>query len=154
MRSGNGASYNGFNSQKSDLLMNAVSTPQFVPNQIVCIESGPSWLFGEMVQHVTARHQCWVRPLVLAIALDTPSRVETIGGTGWEWYDLREGSDLLLPERLWREALDMEVLPLMALLYQAEDKPEVGAPRSQVARQQLHGFVRQVCATQPEIFRS
>jgi hypothetical protein len=134
--------------------MNAVSAPQFVPNQIVCLESGRSWLFGEMVQHVTVRQQCWVRPLVLAIAVDPLARLETIGATGWEWYDLREGSDLLLPERLWREALDLEVLPLMALLYQAEDKPEVGQPRRQVAGQQLNGFVRQVCAMQPEIFRS
>jgi hypothetical protein len=134
--------------------MNAATATQFSPNQIVCIESGPSWLFGEMVQHVTTRHQCWVRPLVLAIAQDDQARVETIGATGWEWYDLREGSDLLLPERLWREALDMEVLPLMALLFQAEDKPEVGQPRRQVAKQQLNSFVRQVCAMQPEIFRS
>jgi hypothetical protein len=135
--------------------MNAVvAIAQFSPNQIVCIESGQSWLFGEMVQHVTLRQQCWVRPLVLAIAQGESSRVETIGGDGWEWHDLREGSDLLLPERLWREALDTEVLPLMALLYQAEDKPVVGVPRDQVARQQLHSFVRQVCAAQPEVFRS
>ncbi len=134
--------------------MNAVFTPSFVPHQIVCIESGRSWLFGEMVQHVTARQQCWVRPLVLAIGVDPLARLERIGGEGWEWHDLREGADLLLPERLWREALDMEVLPLMALLYQIEDKPEVGQPRRQVAKQQLHGFVRQVCAMQPEIFRS
>jgi hypothetical protein len=127
---------------------------QFSPNQIVCIESGQRWLFGEMVQHVTLRHQCWVRPLVLAIAVDPLARLEAIGGDGWEWYDLREGSDLLLPERLWREALDVEVLPLMALLYQAEDKPVVGQPRDQVARQQLHSFVRQVCAAQPEMFQS
>jgi hypothetical protein len=132
--------------------MNAVSATPFVPNQIVCIESGRSWLFGEMVQHVTARQQCWVRPLVLAIAVDPLARLETIGADGWEWYDLREGSDLLLPERLWREALDMEVLPLMALLYQAEDKPVVGQTRDQVAQQQLHGFVRQVCQAPPEIF--
>jgi hypothetical protein len=142
----------GFNSQKSDLFMNAVSATLFVPNQIVCIESGRSWLFGEMVQHVTARQQCWVRPLVLAIAVDPLARLEAIGGEGWEWHDLREGSDLLLPEGWWREALDMEVLPLMALLYQAEDKPVVGQPRDQVARQQLHGFVRQVCQAQAAIF--
>lgn len=127
---------------------------QFSPNQIVCIESGQRWLFGEMVQHVTLRHQCWVRPLVLAIAVAPAARMATIGGDGWEWYDLREGADLLLPEQLWREALDVEVLPLMALLYQAEDKPVVGQPRGQVARQQLHRFVQAVCQAQPEMFRS
>ncbi len=135
--------------------MNAVPATLFVPNQIVCIESGRSWLFGEMVQHVTARQQCWVRPLVLAIAVDPLARLETIGGAGWEWHDLREGSDLLLPERWWREALDVEVMPLMALLYQAEDKPSpIGPPRDQVARQQLHRFVQQVCAAPPAIVKA
>jgi hypothetical protein len=43
-------------------------------------------------------------------------------------------------------------MPLMALLYQAEDKPSpIGPPRDQVARQQLHGFVQQVCQSQAAI---
>ncbi|MBE9033366.1 hypothetical protein IQ266_26890 [filamentous cyanobacterium LEGE 11480] len=129
-----------------------MANSQFSPNQIVCIESGQSLLFGEMVQHVTLRSQCWVRPLVLAVALNDMARIESIGSSDWDWYDLREGSDLLLPEQLFREALDIEVLPLMALLFQAEDKPLVGQPRDQVAKQQLHNFVRQVCQTQPEVF--
>jgi hypothetical protein len=128
----------------------------FATNQIVCLESGQSLLFGEMVQHVVARNQCWVRPLVLAIATDVAARVESIGILGWEWYDLREGADLLLPEQLFRQALDVEVLPLMSLLYQAEeDKPgDMRQQRGQVARQKLHGFVRQVCRLQPEAFQN
>lgn len=124
----------------------------FRSNQIVCLESGRSRLFGEMVQHITARNQCWVRPLILAIALNETARVETIGDAAWEWHDLREGSDLLLPEQLFREALDLEVLPLMALLYQSEDKAEGEPSRDQVARQKLHAFVHQVCQTQPDVF--
>jgi hypothetical protein len=125
----------------------------FQPNQIVCIEMPPTWLFGEVVQHVTTRHQCWVRPLVLATQKHRTARLETIGHDGWEWYDLRPGSDLLLPEQLFREALDLEVLPLMSLLFQAEDKAQGENDRDTIARQQLHAFVRQVCQSKPQAFR-
>jgi hypothetical protein len=136
--------------------------PIFWPNQVVCIETAQRFLFGEMVQHVTARHHCWVRPLVLASALNESARLETIGDAHWQWYDLRQGSDLLLPEGLFRAALDMEVLPLMSLLFQAEDKArplgdQVILAQQQrdatIARQQLNAFVRQVCQTKPEAFR-
>jgi hypothetical protein len=94
-----------------------------------------------------------VRPLVLATQNDPTARLETIGHDGWEWYDLRSGSDLLLPEQLFREALDMEVLPLMSLLFQAEDKAQGENDRDTIARQQLHAFVRQVCQNRPQAFR-
>lgn len=127
----------------------------FWPNQIVCLESNPSLLFGEVIEHVTTRKQCWVRPLVLAIAADAAAHIESIATTGWDWYDLRDGSDLLLPEQLFRAALDMEVLPLMSLLYQAESKSTDGQQqRSQTARQQLHQFIRQLCQSQPQVFQN
>lgn len=127
----------------------------FSPNQIVCLESGQHLLFGEVIQHVTARKQCWARPLVLAIAADATARIESITSTGWDWYDLRDGADLLLPEQLFRAALDIEVLPLMSLLYQAEAKPMDAQPqRGQAARQQLHRFVQQLCQSQPQAFQN
>jgi hypothetical protein len=136
-----------------DLPLYKAMDPTFSPNQIVCIEAMQSLLFGEMVQHVTARRHCWVRPLVLATAIDRAARIETIGDACWEWYDLRQGADLLLPQQVFRAALDVEVLPLMSLLYQAEDKPQPECDRGTIARQQLNLFVRQVCDTKPELFR-
>jgi hypothetical protein len=126
--------------------------PMFVPNQIVCLAADRQFLFGEMVQHVVSRQQCWVRPLVLAVALNEAARLEAIGNADWDWYDLRQGSDLLLPQQLFREALDMEVLPLMSLLYQAEDKQNHLPDRSQLARQQVHALVRRVCQANPQLF--
>jgi hypothetical protein len=124
---------------------------QFLPNQIVCLSDDRQFLFGEMVQHVVVRQQCWVRPLVLAVALNESARLEAIGNADWDWYDLRQGSDLLLPQQLFREALDMEVLPLMSLLYQAEDK-QGQIDRTQQARQQVHALVRRVCQANPHLF--
>jgi hypothetical protein len=123
----------------------------FVADQIVCIAVDRSLLFGEVVQHITARQQCWVRPLVLAIALTPTASVNTIGDADWQWHDLRQGSDLLLPEQLFRAALDVEVLPLMTLLFQSEAKAR--SDSDQTARQQIHGFVQQVCQCYPEAFQ-
>jgi hypothetical protein len=134
-------------------VMEPVSLPnsQFEPNQIVCLSDDRQFLFGEVVQPVVVRQQCWVRPLVLAVALNQSARLEAIGNADWDWYDLRQGSDLLLPQQLFREALDMEVLPLMSLLYQAEDKQ--GQPdRTQQARQQVYALVQRVCQANPQLF--
>jgi hypothetical protein len=130
----------------------------FSPNQIVCIADWqnqlPSLLFAEVVQHVLPRQHYWVRPLVLATAQSAQSRIETIGDEDWDWQDLRQGSDLLLPEELFRAALDTEVLPLVSLLYQAEAKigPEAPEDPGPIARQRIHAFVTQVCRSRPEAF--
>jgi hypothetical protein len=130
----------------------------FSQNQIVCIADWqnqlPSLLFAEVVQHVLPRQHYWVRPLVLATAQSAQSRIETIGDKDWIWQDLRQGSDLLLPEELFRAALDTEVLPLMSLLYQAEVKigPEAQEDPGPIARQKIHAFVTQVCRSRPEAF--
>jgi hypothetical protein len=129
----------------------------FSQNQIVCIADSdnqlPSLLFAEVVQHVMPRQHYWVRPLVLATAQSAQARIETIGNQDWDWQDLRQGSDLLLPEELFRAALDTEVLPLVSLLYQAEAKigPEAEDP-GPIARQKIHAFVSQVCRSRPEAF--
>jgi hypothetical protein len=118
-----------------------VSQLEFAPNQIVCLESSPHYLFGEMIQHVRDRQRCWVRPLVLATGDPTDRHPINFGG---EWYDLRDCSDLLLPEHLFRAALDTEVLPLMGQLYAAETKLTQREDPA-IARQALHDLIRQVC---------
>jgi hypothetical protein len=122
--------------------------PCFQPNQIVCLTHGDIYLYAEMVQHVTVRACCWARPLAIAEALDPGANPQDMGGIGWTWQDLRETSDLLLPDRLFREALDTEVLPLMARLYAAEDKP----PTNSQPKQQLHQFIHQLYHAYPEYF--
>lgn len=118
-----------------------VSHVQFTPNQIVCLESAHRYLFGEMIQHVRERQRCWVRPLILAIG--DPGDLPSINASG-TWHDLRECSDLLLPEHLFREALDTEVLPLMGQLYAAETKIQPSDDHA-IARQALHDLIQAVC---------
>ncbi len=122
----------------------------FQPNQIVCLTHGTVYLYAEIIQHVTQRACCWARPLAIAHQIDPGANSQDIGGMGWTWQDLRETSDLLLPDRLFRQALDMEVLPLMARLYQAEDKPRVEA--RPLPKQQLHQFIHQLYQAYPEYF--
>ncbi|NJM46005.1 MAG: hypothetical protein HC860_07365 [Alkalinema sp. RU_4_3] len=122
----------------------------FLPNQIVCLTHDSVYLYAEIIQHVTQRACCWARPLAIATAIDPGANPQDIGGSGWTWQDLRETSDLLLPDRLFREAMDTEVLPLMVRLYQTEDKPqEMLSPRP---KQQLHQFIHQLYQAYPEYF--
>jgi hypothetical protein len=114
---------------------------RFLPNQIVCLTHESVYLYAEIIQHVTDRACCWARPLAIAQAIDPDANPQDIGGVGWTWQDLRETSDLLLPDRLFRSALDTEVLPLMARLYQAEDKPQERCASAQAAAPSIYSPV-------------
>lgn len=140
--------YNREQLNRDSIAFSPIPMTRFQPNQIVCLTHGASYLYAEIIQHVTARSCCWARPLAIAQAIDPGANPQDIGGVGWTWQDLRETSDLLLPDRLFREALDMEVLPLMARLYQAEDKPQA----SPQPKQQLHQFIHSIYQAYPEYF--
>jgi hypothetical protein len=130
----------------------AHQTPDFQPYQIVCLEYEETCLYAEVVQVVAARQVCWVRPLLLAIDWLHKLSPETENADQPCWYDLRQGSDLLLPLVLFRPALDTEVLPLFSKLYTSEDTLESGNS-DRDGHQKLHQFVRQICQARPEVFR-
>lgn len=115
------------------------------PNQIVCLEDGDTSLYAEVVQLAEGRNICWVRPLVLIIGqlplIDTAASVE--------WYDLRNGSDLLCPIELLRVALDTEAIPALSYL----SPPELDQKGDRSAHQQLHQFIRRLWQTHPEAFQ-
>lgn len=108
----------------------------FQPCQIICLEHQTTRLFAEVVQIVEHRQICWARPLCLVtiavegpdVQWDAPSQV----------YDLRSASDLLLPIRLFRVALDEEVVPLLGQLYQ----DTLGEKITASGRQQMHQLVQ------------
>lgn len=115
----------------------------FQPCQIVFLEYENARLYAEVIQVVTVRQICWVRPLMLAVFGSDCADVEP------KLHDLRESADLLWPLKLFQPALDTEVIPLIGQL-QAFDAILDGSNstslsvRAQLAHQHLSHFVRQV----------
>jgi hypothetical protein len=102
----------------------------FQPGQIVSLEHSDRNLYAEVIQVVVSRQLCWVRPLLLV--KHTPEVPLII--------DLRDGSDLLWPIKLFRPALDTEVITLLSQVLVKEPKPELDV----IAKQQLHQFINQL----------
>ena len=100
----------------------------FKPHQVVYLSSDQAYLYGEVIQVVPSRQLCWFRPWLLALPSDP--RV----------VDLRLTADLLWPIKLFKPALDTEVLPWLAELHPSNVNPEA----NQQARKQLHCFIEQV----------
>jgi len=120
-----------------------IANHNFQPCQIVFLEYENARLYAEVIQVVTVRQICWVRPLMLAVfgCERTPTEPKL--------HDLRESADLLWPLNLFQPALDTEVIPLIGQL-QAFDAILEGSSsvslsvRTQLAHQHLSYFVRQV----------
>lgn len=104
-------------------------SPKFQPGQILSLDYGNRNLYAEVIQVVTERDLCWVRPLLLANSTDEPPIIT----------DLRDASDLLWPINLFRPALDTEVIGLLSQLLPKEMKADTDT----VAQQQLHQFIYQ-----------
>ncbi|NET36978.1 MAG: hypothetical protein F6K19_33955 [Cyanothece sp. SIO1E1] len=115
----------------------------FEPCQIVCLEHEAVRLYAEIVQVITERHRCWLRPLMLAdyapdsdaIALST----NPVNPIPTLLYDLRQSSDLLWPIQMFRPAFDTEVMVLLSQL----DHNEC-AYDPQLTRHQFNHFIQQV----------
>lgn len=125
------------------------------PSQIVCLELGETCLYAEVVQVVEARRLCWARPLVLVIGSSETADFSRSSGlqskNSPNCHDLRQGADLLLPAILFRQALDVEAIPVLSSLYSLD---EIANSTSQAttARRQLNDFVGQICQFYPGAF--
>lgn len=124
-----------------------IANHNFQPCQIVFLEHEHTRLYAEVIQVVTARQICWVRPLMLAVfGRDLAELLHWQGAPAEPTlHDLRESADLLWPANLFQPALDTEVIPLIGQL-QALDatldcNSSVGA---RLAHQHLSHFVHQV----------
>ncbi len=129
-----------------------VASGTFHPAQILCIDHKQMHLFVEVIQIAEARPLCWVRPLFLTMSLDIgqiPVAMATrIEDSQEEIQDLRGGVDLLLPIRLFRPALDTEVIPILTLL----SSPKLEPGNEQTAYQHLQSFTQSLWKTHPEAF--
>ena len=100
------------------------STNQFLPRQIVCLEHEHTCLYAEVIEVVSSRQVCWVRPLMLAVSTADNQSLSLSLPEQLTLYDLRQGSDLLWPTSLFRLALDTEVISLLGQL-NSPDNPSV-----------------------------
>jgi hypothetical protein len=116
--------------------------------QIVCLEHEQTYLYGEIIQIIACRQMVWVRPLLLCQRL-----FFTVEAAPLEHqpsvFDLRQGADLFWPLKLFRPALDTEVLPLWTQFQAWDRQPEQDKATS---RQQLHQFIQQVWQAHPAAF--
>jgi hypothetical protein len=124
----------------------------FKSGQIVCLESDNYGLYGEVIQVITQRQLCWVRPLTIAIAIsnydsstyDLSSKINA----DREIIDLRSASDLLLPLTLFRASYDTEAIYILA---------ELAAKQQTTDRQQisviLNNFVQRIWQDNQDKFR-
>jgi hypothetical protein len=125
----------------------------FCPNQIICIISSDSTsntaspellLLAETIEFIPAHTtltesrppRIWARPLAIAYHHNYELCLR---------HDLRAAPQLILSAHLFRAALDTEVLPLMAQLYQW-DKPNNpisirSASDERLGHQALHHFI-------------
>lgn len=114
---------------------------RFQTNQIVCLEDTTTQIFGGVVDVVESRQLLWVRPLILVNAgeLSLSSPGPNLGPNSTpspaQIADLRADSHLLLPQRLFRSAWDIEILPLLSIL--ATEPPEVSPPDAARAMRRL-----------------
>ncbi|KAM3092279.1 hypothetical protein ACKFKG_22750 [Phormidesmis sp. 146-35] len=128
----------------------------FQPSQIVCLEHETTRLYAEVVQIVEVRQLCWARPLVLIMGSDSERMLQAIDPKNLQ--DLRQGADLLLPAILFRQALDVEVIPLLSQLYRSEGDWEgheaisPSSPQAIAARQSLNQLIRQIWQAHPDVF--
>lgn len=134
----------------------------FKPGQILYLEHQGSRLYAEVIQMVSDRNLCWVRPLVLL----TPDTVARSGQStqllsanldqpALALYDMRQGADLFCPPSLLQVALDTEVIPLLTQLQALELQAHpcyIGLGENQLAHSQLRDFIRYLWQSNPEVF--
>ncbi|AKG23106.1 hypothetical protein [Calothrix sp. 336/3] len=102
----------------------------FHPGQIVYLEHLEKKLYTEVIQLVTPRQMCWVRPLFLLDFTQESPRV----------IDLRETPDLLWALNSFQPALDTEVIDSLTKILIKETKPEL----KNFAKQELHQFIQEI----------
>lgn len=134
------------------------ASEHFRPSQIVCVEYESSCLYAQLIQVATVRRSLWVRPLVLTTVDDnlpladglTNQLADGVDSPQMTVYDLREDSDLILPDSLFRAALDIELLPLLEKLATFTHHKQ-GDRSSQLP---LRRFVSHLWKAYPSVFQA
>jgi hypothetical protein len=123
--------------------------PEFQDGQIIYIQHEAIRLYAETIQIIEARQLCWARPLAL---------LQWLGDRPLDFsqplllHDLRQGSDLLLPTSLFRVALDVDAIPVIAQLSAPKAEQEALLESKSATPALLHQFIQQVWRAYPEQF--
>ncbi|WP_330949800.1 MULTISPECIES: hypothetical protein [Planktothrix] len=133
------------------------SSLNFKPGQIVGLNHQNSCLYAEVIQVVEVREVCWVRPLMLIQGLSEhpEDNFSSFGFTPETFIlsDLRQSPDLIWPTRLFRAALDTEVITFLAQLESPDtNSPGVKRVNACSAHQQLQDFIGQVWRASANVF--
>jgi hypothetical protein len=99
-------------------------------DRIVCIDLDNLHLFAEVIDTIAVSDRCWVRPLAIARSSAESFKLEFL-------YDLRDTAQLILPTKLFRDALDTEVIPLISELFH----PALDSTRSTNTQRVLYQFI-------------
>jgi hypothetical protein len=113
--------------------------PIFVPSQIVCLEGQYKSLFCEVIELISSRSLCWVRPIILVNLTDSHSDYFNYKNS---ICDLRFTSDLLWDTSDFRIVLDTEYLELFTSL----DDFEFEENKLQLANRELRYFIQELCS--------
>lgn len=79
-------------------------------NQIVYLDQGHVYLYGEVIQVVELRDRCWVRPLAI---------IEAASDRTHNCYQIPQGPDVIWPLAWFFPALDTDWLAVLARLPQS-----------------------------------
>lgn len=128
-----------------------VALSTFQEGQIIYLQHETLRLYAETIQIIKTRKLCWARPLAL---IQLPAERYSDRYEALMLYDLRQGSDLLLPISLFQIALDTEAIPVITQLNAPKnDLPiELFPDGRQPSFPILQNFVHQVWQAHSEEF--
>ena len=111
----------------------------FIPSQIVCLESHNNSLFCEVIEIISIRSLCWVRPIILVNSTENSSNFYNYKNKNI--CDLRFTSDLLWDIADFRVVLDTEYLDFFVGLEDFEFQED----NLKLANKKLRSFIQELC---------
>ncbi|WP_036482949.1 hypothetical protein [Myxosarcina sp. GI1] len=110
--------------------------------QILSLSDRRDRLYGEVIQAIPPKQVYWFRPLFLVE--DVCNQTSSLD---CNLIDLRQSSDLILPQNWFDRRLDTEIIPLLAKLYSHNC-----SPAESISHNYLYSFVRSLWQTNREAF--
>ena len=85
----------------------------FAKYQVVFIRHESACLYGELIQTMTDRNTCWLRPLALCVEVPEEKNFSV--------FDVRNGPDIICPSNLPQPTLDEDWLLVLEKMSSAKE---------------------------------